>query len=302
MKKMKFCKNCGKEISEHLTYCSYTCRNVFVNKNYRDYNKIKITFQNKRDYSESEYYNNPDVCIECGNIIPFKIGGKKKKFCNHSCSAKYNNKYRKGSTHIMTDSGREILRKSAIKHLVFTPNRRQNERKIEYNNSPNYCIHCGTELLFRFRNRSFCSQQCKNEFYKKNKSDYRLYRDMCSFKFNLSQYKDEFDFGLIKQYGWYSASNHGGNINGVSRDHKFSVNEGFKKMINPLILSHPANCELMVHRQNIKKNWRSSITIEKLISNIEEFDKKYGNYYNMPVTKFITIEELRNLSVEYTQI
>jgi len=43
------------------------------------------------------YYNNPNYCLECGSLIEIKEGQipsevRKKKFCDHSCAAKYNNK------------------------------------------------------------------------------------------------------------------------------------------------------------------------------------------------------------------
>jgi hypothetical protein len=286
---MKYCKNCNKEIDEHLTYCSYTCRNVFVNKNLRNYNKLSQKIKGK---NIENYLKNPIKCLKCGKIIEYEK--RRNKYCNHSCAASSINTKREIQGHKLSDV--------AYQNILEANYKRHKKSIDNYNETPVFCKNCENQLPYSRKKNYFCSQQCKNEFYKKNKSDYGLYRDMCTFKFNLSQYKDEFDFGLIEKYGWYTASNHGGNIDGVSRDHKFSVNEGFKKMINPLILSHPANCELMVHRQNIKKNWRSSITIEKLILNIEEFDKKHGNYYNIPITKFITIEEMRNLSIEYTHI
>lgn len=50
---------------------------------------------NRLEKATIEYYNNPNYCLECGNLI--EITGapneaRKKKFCNHSCAAIYNNK------------------------------------------------------------------------------------------------------------------------------------------------------------------------------------------------------------------
>lgn len=44
-----------------------------------------------------EYYKNPSICQHCGKIIKVPEGGriydtKRKKFCNSSCSASFNNK------------------------------------------------------------------------------------------------------------------------------------------------------------------------------------------------------------------
>ena len=102
------------------------------------------------------------------------------------------------------------------------------------------------------------------------------YRMDCKFNFNLADYKEEFDFKLVKEYGWYSPSNKKNNLGGVSRDHMFSIREGFEMNIDPKILSHPANCQLLIHSKNISKHRKSSITLEELLTKIEEFDKKYN--------------------------
>jgi DNA-binding CsgD family transcriptional regulator len=99
------------------------------------------------------------------------------------------------------------------------------------------------------------------------------YRQLCEFKFSLNEFPNKFNFNLIEKYGWYKAKNRGDNPNGVSRDHMYSVKEGFKNNINPYYLSHPANCILMVHNENNKKKTKCSITLEELINRVEEWDK-----------------------------
>jgi len=47
-----------------------------------------------------EYYDNPNLCLHCNNVIEVKEGEsianiRKRKFCDSSCSAKYNNKISK---------------------------------------------------------------------------------------------------------------------------------------------------------------------------------------------------------------
>ena len=80
--------------------------------------------------------------------------------------------------------------------------------------------------------------------------------------FSLDAYPEEFDFSLIEKYGWYKAKNNGDNPNGVSRDHMFSVKDGFLNKIDPKIISHPANCRLVLQRENAKKRNKSCITLE----------------------------------------
>lgn len=50
----------------------------------------------KRERALREYYSNPNYCLCCGSLIIVEKGmsdgdTKRKKFCNRSCSATYNN-------------------------------------------------------------------------------------------------------------------------------------------------------------------------------------------------------------------
>lgn len=102
------------------------------------------------------------------------------------------------------------------------------------------------------------------------------YRKLCQFRFSLNSFPDEFDFNLIGEYGWYMAKNKGDNPNGISRDHMYSIHEGFKNNIDPYLISHPSNCQLMRHGDNNKKDRKSSITIEDLKERVRVWDEKYG--------------------------
>jgi hypothetical protein len=106
--------------------------------------------------------------------------------------------------------------------------------------------------------------------------EFLIYKTNTKFNFGLSDYPTEFNFGLIEEHGWYSPSNSKKpNLGGVSRDHMLSVRDGFNNGIDPKLLSHPSNCKLMVHSDNISKNKNSSITEEELRTRIKSWDKKY---------------------------
>jgi hypothetical protein len=102
------------------------------------------------------------------------------------------------------------------------------------------------------------------------------YRADCAFKFNLSDFPDEFDFTLIESYGWYKPRNRGNNLSGVSRDHAVSVRYGFENNLPAEHLAHPANCVLMRHGDNVSKYSKNSMSYDDLLKRIEEWDKKYG--------------------------
>jgi hypothetical protein len=68
-------------------------------------------------------------------------------------------------------------------------------------------------------------------------------------------------------------------LSGVSRDHLYSILDGYTNKIDPKLLSHPANCRIMVHNGpngNNSKNSKSSITLEELKIRINIWTKKYG--------------------------
>lgn len=101
-------------------------------------------------------------------------------------------------------------------------------------------------------------------------------RNRYAFSFNVYQYPDLFDLSLIERYGWFS---HGGkykfNPNGITRDHKVSVNEAIKNNYDPYYIKHPLNCELMSFKENDKKKTQSSISYNDLIKIVNEYDQKW---------------------------
>ena len=102
------------------------------------------------------------------------------------------------------------------------------------------------------------------------------YRADCSFKFNVFDFPDEFDIVLVEQHGWYKATNRGNNLTGVSRDHVVSVRYGFDNGIDPSIISHPANCQLLQHGTNVSKGKKYDLTIEELFVKISNWNDKYN--------------------------
>lgn len=142
--------------------------------------------------------------------------------------------------------------------------------------SSRICIDCGNFIRWRNGGKLFCSKSCQNEFHKKQRTPLQEYRKQCSFRFNVFDFPNDFDLALVSRYGWYSACNNGGNIYGVSRDHRVSVNFGFKNNVDPKIISHPANCELLLHEKNKKKNRKCSMTLEELKSKISKWEQGHA--------------------------
>lgn len=259
------CKNieCSNEVVNKRVYCSLSCRNIYVNKYLRNYDKLLNTNKEKRLKKEEEYLLSPKIC-KCGEIIPYKK--RENNYCNHSCTATFTNSQKDYSVI------KESIKKGIHKYLIDNNIREVGKVGI-------YDIVCkGCNITFQ-RNRNdlrYCSNECKKNYRRKNTNALRMYRLDANFKFNLADYPDEFDFTLIEKYGWYSPSNKKNNLGGVSRDHMLSVKEGFEQGIDPKLLAHPANCKLMIHNENVSKHKTSSITLIELLQRIEAFDKKYN--------------------------
>lgn len=254
------CKNieCSNQTINGKIYCSLSCRSTYVNKYLRDYNGIGNSVS---AYSKSMYYENPNYCKTCNSILDYK--NRHKKYCNKNCLSIGLS----GRKH--TEESKLKLSKSLTKYAT----------KIGLNVSKTVnCLHCNLEFKTNSQNKLFCSKICKLSYKKlqpKVTLTIKQYRLASKFQFNLASFPEEFDFELIKKYGWYSPTNKNNNLGGVSRDHKYSVKDGYKNKIDPYILAHPANCQLLIHTLNISKNYRSSISLEKLLEDIQAWDKKY---------------------------
>lgn len=126
------------------------------------------------------------------------------------------------------------------------------------------CKVCGLEIVARSPSK-YC-KQCKQNTANKS-SQY-------TFKFNIFEYPELFDLDAIEEIGFYAPGGKSGkwNLSGLSRDHKVSVSEAVANNYNPYYISHPCNCELMLHSENNKKNGNSSITYEQLVELVNLFD------------------------------
>lgn len=263
---MNHCKCCKVEIADNRKVCSFSCRNKLINanKNYSIQNKKANETRSKRIASlKIEKTVN---CKKCNKelIVKTDSNGKIKEF--YYCS-----------------------RKCANSH-VFS-NETKNKQKIALFNKRIYCkcITCEKEIYYVSKIKLQCnkcrieeSKRNKKEFISSNLSDKQHYYRLAGFNFSLNTYIDEFDFSLVKKFGWYKSKRYGkeGNTKGISRDHLYSVSQAYKDNINPLIISHPANCRLIQHSENISKNYRCSVTIQELLEKIKNWEEKYGSFYN----------------------
>jgi hypothetical protein len=207
------------------------------------------------------YYKSPNNCSYCGEVLPYEK--RQNNFCNSICSAKHNNGIRE-YTYTLSETGKKSIINSNKKLFELRLN--------EYLKNPKKCYNCNNTLSYNKKNNKYCSRCILP---KGSPDEYYTYRRKCNFNFNLADYPDEFRFELIKEHGWYLPKNKGNNLYGISRDHMYSVRSGFDNNIDPKIISHPANCRLMLHSENVSKGTDCDITYDELLERIKRWNEKY---------------------------
>lgn len=281
VEKNRICKWCNEQFdniiapdfANHVRWCEQNPRDE---KESRE--KIKETFRNTISQRKGELKEYELICEVCTNKFihkSFENEYRHKKFCSQKCANSYSRSFQKSI-------------KGKTKNIACTLCGEKQNAPIVCCLSKFKCDKCrglikpclNCELIFK-ANRKFCSHDCASSYRRKQRSknikvSYNAYRRLCSFIFQLKKYPLEFDFSLIEKYGWYHAStSKHPNLDGVSRDHMYSVKEGFKNRIDPYYISHPANCRLVTQRNNSSKCTKCCITIESLKEKISEWNIKY---------------------------
>lgn len=214
--------------------CSY-CNKVFASyKSWHRHKTLSHPDQIKPlNWKQEEYNTNPVHCLSCGSYLSYEQ--RHGKFCTHSCSASFNNRIRE-------------KKPKKIREVQTKP-----PRMLQ-------CPTCNTSFQARGSAHRFCSPSCNV-----TKTGKIHYRNLCRFKLNPRENSSLYNFELIATNGWYRPSNHkdGYNPDGVTWDHLFRVEDGFKLGVSPDIMSHPANAEMVTWRENQKRK-TSQITLEEL--------------------------------------
>lgn len=258
----RICKYCeekfvdvnGKWFSNHVRWCD-------KNPN-RNNNNILVKNQEIVNAKFGEYKEFLVVCYKCNKEFYIeereKLFPKREKYyCNRKCA----------NSRDHSIETKEKMQNSAIKYRQINGKNVLILRKI-------ICQSCNKEFETKNKAQNYCSVKCVAQS-KKASTEYLRYKADCKFKFNVWDYPDEFDLDLIYKYGWYKAKNHGDNLTGISRDHRISVMFGWENGIDPAIISHPANCQLMRHNENISKHKKCSVVLEELQESINKWNIKY---------------------------
>lgn len=257
--------------------CGFQTENCKVMSNHKRWkhimpkgsDKYNDTCQKLSKSNKKEEITRTCICERCGKSFEqthlqsqWNSGKNIRKFCSSQCA----------HSRAQTDETKSLLRDKLNEYyIVNVPNKKLIKSKT--------CPICGK--VFR-KNSNCCSNACAGKLKHLNYintvgESLRTYRRECAFTFALNAFPDEFDFKLVEKFGWYAPKNSNNpNPTGVSRDHMVSVKWGWEHNIDPKIISHPANCRLILQSDNASKNEECSISYEKLLERIEVWNKKYG--------------------------
>lgn len=114
-----------------------------------------------------------------------------------------------------------------------------------------------------------------------------VYYKQCQFNFDPYRYDFIPGYSLLTEHGIYHPIN---NPNGACRDHILSKAFGWSNQIDPIIISHPANCQFLLNKDNIKKNSDSWISLADLQERISQWDSQQLselNFKKIPTEKSV---------------
>ncbi len=231
----------------------YICKNCNVSFLARIKKNRKNEYCSKKCFGESKKLGQEKICSYCEtNFYISKSRIKLSKsglyFCNKKCLGKY-----------------------YTLHPEFSVPKDTKERRIKISIGNKGKI---ISLEQRIKISLTLSGRRKYKTFEELKRDADLddYRLACAFHFKPENYPEEFNLDLVETFGKYSYNK---NTNGIVKDHMVSIKYGFENKIDPQIIGHPANCELMRQCDNIKKFDECSITLDELKQRIIEWNIKY---------------------------
>lgn len=232
--------------------CSRKCHNVRINSQ-RDYKNTQLSV--RKQMRVDNYNINPNQCAYCHSS--FEYQNRNKRFCNNSCAASFNNNNRSP----------EIHRKQSAS-LLKTLDRLNRTIRSQYPYTKVTFAECKscTKIFRRAVGKLYCSELCKLH------AGVKIYRRACKFSMSKTQYPQLFNSDLLNTHGWYRASNHpkGYNPHGATWDHLFRIEDGFKLGVDPAIMRHPANAEMISWKENFERK-TSKITYQELLNRIAQW-------------------------------
>lgn len=209
-------------------------------------------------------------CPNCSTI--FHPGKSSKQYCSSSCGTSFSNRQRKPRSDESKQRTSATLKATrALNSKMELPKKQSVPWSKAYISGPYSklyicsCGHCGDQFSSRTPVK-YCSNH--SNLYKSNN------RNKYAFTFNVYHYPGLFNLDQLNLVGWYSpgGKSKSWNPDGLSRDHKVSVNEAIRFGYDPYYIKHPLNCDLITQQQNNCKKTRSSIAYSDLVQLVDAYD------------------------------
>ena len=146
------------EILEKSKSMSDVARSIFGKENYTNREKCKKILEengiNWKKWLEEKKIKPKRYCLYCGKEII--SGDYRKKFCNSSCAASYNNKGKKHSDEVKKKISETLQKNSPNFDGIIKPIKERYRRSKE----KTYCLFCGKEL----NGYKFCDNTCYSKY------------------------------------------------------------------------------------------------------------------------------------------
>lgn len=282
---LKPCEQCGKmvEVSSNKKYiiCNdckpvpkykHKVKKYISEDTYNDlYNQIKNLYD-VYNFNEIQLLLNIDKTTFDKVLKRYNLQPNP-KFISLNCTAKIRfSKLILDKTESITyDDFNKV--KSILEHHYYEEMMSPEEIKELYNiqySSFDMCLKKVFGITLRNLSESNINHHQKIGTYD-NKTDKELYYMQCAFSFPRSVYARIPGFELVKQYGWYQPAKN--RWFGATRDHMVSKHYGWTHNIDPKIIRHPANCQILLSTDNASKGEKCAITVEELMERIKHWDE-----------------------------
>lgn len=125
-----------------------------------------------------------------------------------------------------------------------------------------HCLHISLPSISEGVKKSYKLNHPNN-----NKTDWQKYKEQTRFSFKKELLPYVKGYELTNTYKWFNP--YYPKVNGLTKDHRVSCRYGYEHNIDPYLISHPANCEIMLRNDNSSKYSNCSLTVEQLIENVE---------------------------------
>lgn len=127
---------------QEADYLTTVCEILDIHKNSNNRNKLRsfISEYNidcshfKTIMTKDKYYQSPKYCKNCGKEIPYE--NRENDFCDHSCSASYNNRKRNQNQQEKIETYEKVVEKK-------------------------HCLYCGA--ILSNTQKKYCNQKCQSE-------------------------------------------------------------------------------------------------------------------------------------------